>query len=90
MSSFKKRAYFDISPEFVIDALGLPEGTEIYGATWEYYSNAVRLWVTHDGLPLLIEGESPSHAIPSFKVEDSGKYSLTEWGVVDKYRLSKK
>lgn len=81
-----KRAFFEISPEFLIEALHLPADTQIYGATWGYYSNAVRLWIMHPDFPDRPEGAQPIEVMPTFHTADDGTVTFEGWGIGDSGR----
>lgn len=52
-----------MSSEFVVDCLGLPEGTTILGVTWDPFAQRMMLAVRHDDLRDVSESEPIPYVI---------------------------
>lgn len=52
----KNIAYFNLGLPALMDALGLPEGTDIRRVDWDHTVDALRVTVEHPDLPLTREG----------------------------------
>lgn len=52
-------AKIQVSSDLMRDVLAMPDGSVIYGASWNPYIRAVELFVTSPDLPLVKEGEVP-------------------------------
>jgi hypothetical protein len=52
----KNIAYFNLGLPVLMEALGLPEGTDIRRVDWDHTVDALRVTVEHPDLPLTREG----------------------------------
>ncbi len=66
------RAYFDVSPQLIIDALKIPEGTQLYGAEWSFAVDCLRLYVMSPDLPDTLAGACPIRVVPTITESDGG------------------
>ena len=76
-----RRRYFDISPEKLAVVLDLPVDTELYGASWDYYSDSVRLWITHPDFPELEKGAATKKVNPMYITELEERTHFDKWGL---------
>lgn len=71
----RNMASFAVTPNIIEDALAFPAGHHIVGATWDFASQTVRLYVEGPDLPEVEPGQIVGSIFPTVtkSINDDGK-----------------
>lgn len=85
-SDSRHLARVQIDTSLIVEALGLPKGTEFVGAGMSLtHRGILNVIISHDDLPAVKEGKPIPDALPSFKTEADKRpfgIQLESWGLV--------